>query len=60
MLRVTGDRPLLHRDIGFLLRLGIPRRNNAPSPPRRIPERALGFFAVLCAFHGFLFFDYSI
>ena len=21
-----------------------------------IPERALGFFAVLCAFHGFLFF----
>ena len=39
-MRVTGDRPLLHRDIGFTSRSGVVRRNNAPSPVTRIPERS--------------------
>ena len=38
MLRVTGDRPLLHRMIVFLLRSVISRRNNAPSPVTRDPR----------------------
>ena len=39
VFRVTGDRPLLHRDIGFISRSVAVRRSNAPSPVTRIPER---------------------
>ena len=47
-MRVTGDRPLLHRNIVFMLRSGISRRNNAPSPVTRDPRARGCAFLLFC------------